>query len=273
MESSGFRILVVDDYEPFRRFICSTLSNQQRLRVIGEACDGLDAVQKAQDLRPDLILLDIGLPTFNGIEAARRICNLSPGSKILFVSQQSSPDLVRAALDTGARGYVVKSDVTGDLLPAIETVIRDKVFVSSCLTDCGLINSEDEHQARSGKVVSRFRMQRVEKNHEPRFYSDDSGFVDDFAHSIEAAFENGNAVLVVTTESHRENLLQKLKADGVDVDTATERNLYISIDVPDSLSTAVDASTGKEGIPKDVRHAIVEALQTAKEKDLHLAVG
>ena len=115
MEGSITRILVVDDYEPWRRFVSTTLQKQPTLQVIGEAVYGLEAVQKAQQLQPDLILLDIGLPTLNGIEAARRIRELSPKSKILFVSENRSWDIVEEALRTGAGGYVVKSDAAGEL--------------------------------------------------------------------------------------------------------------------------------------------------------------
>jgi DNA-binding NarL/FixJ family response regulator len=96
-------VLVVEDYDPFRRFICSTLRSNPELQIVGEVSDGLEAVQKAEELQPDLILLDLGLPSLNGIEAARRIRNLSPKSKILFVSQESAADVVREALSVGAR--------------------------------------------------------------------------------------------------------------------------------------------------------------------------
>src|SRR6478672_7926438 len=99
------RVLVVEDHELFRRFICSTLGQGSELQIIGEASDGLEAVRRAEELHPDLILLDIGLPSLNGIEAARRIHELSPESKILFVSQESSVDVVREALGTGSCGY------------------------------------------------------------------------------------------------------------------------------------------------------------------------
>ena len=101
---ASVRVVVVEDHEQFRRFICSTLEKAPELQVVGIVSDGLAAVQKAEELQPDLILLDIGLPTLNGIEAARRIRKLSPQSKILFVSQESSADVVREALGTGAFG-------------------------------------------------------------------------------------------------------------------------------------------------------------------------
>ncbi len=113
------RVLVVEDHELFRRFVCSTLGERSELQIIGEASDGLEAVRKAEELHPDLILLDIGLPSLNGIEAARRIHKLSPESKILFVSQESSVDVVREALGTGASGYVVKTDAGRELLEGV----------------------------------------------------------------------------------------------------------------------------------------------------------
>ena len=102
-------------------------------QVIAEASDGSEAVQKAEELKPDLIVLDIGLPKLNGIEAARRIRQLSPSSKIIFLSQNNDLDVVQAALDTGALGYVRKTDARRELLPAMDAVLRGKQFVSSSL--------------------------------------------------------------------------------------------------------------------------------------------
>jgi DNA-binding NarL/FixJ family response regulator len=128
---STVRILVVDDYEPFRRFVCSTLSKKTEWQIIGEASDGLEAVQKAVELQPDLIVLDIGLPNLNGIEAARRIRKLSPESKILFVSQESSADIVQEALASGALGYIVKAHAASELLPAVQAILEGRQFVGS----------------------------------------------------------------------------------------------------------------------------------------------
>jgi DNA-binding NarL/FixJ family response regulator len=127
---SSVRVFVVDDFEPFRRFICSALGKRQELQVICEGADGQEAVQKAGELRPDLILLDIGLPTLTGIEAARKIRKLAPKSKIIFVSQESSPDVVQEALNVGARGYVFKTRAASDLLAAVEAVLEGRHFVS-----------------------------------------------------------------------------------------------------------------------------------------------
>ena len=116
------RVLVVDDYEPWRRFVCSLLQKRADLEIVGEVADGLEAVQRAGELHPDLILLDIGLPSLNGIEAARRLRMISPNSKILFVSQESSADVVQEALSVGACSYVLKSNAS-DLLTSMDAVL------------------------------------------------------------------------------------------------------------------------------------------------------
>ena len=121
---------MVDDYEPFRRFVRLTLGKRPELQIVGEASDGFEAVEKAEELQPDLILLDVGLPTLNGIEAARQIHTLAPESKMIFLSQESSADMVQEALSLGAWGYVAKVKAGSDLLPAVEAVLQGKRFVS-----------------------------------------------------------------------------------------------------------------------------------------------
>ena len=103
------------------------LEKRRDLQVIGEVADGLEAVQKAVELKPDLILLDIGLPTINGVEVARRIHALVPKARIIFLSQESSADVVEEALSTGARGYVVKARAGSQLLAAIDAAVSDAV--------------------------------------------------------------------------------------------------------------------------------------------------
>jgi DNA-binding NarL/FixJ family response regulator len=128
---SLIQVLVVDDNEPFRRIVRATLSRSPRLQIISEACDGLEGVEKAVELQPALIVLDIGLPKLNGIEAARRIRKLSPKSKILFLSQESSAEVVQAAMNLGAVGFVIKAHAAHDLPAALEAVLRDEQFISS----------------------------------------------------------------------------------------------------------------------------------------------
>jgi DNA-binding NarL/FixJ family response regulator len=131
--SADVRILLVDDNEPFRRFVASALRDQPNLHVIGEVGDGFEAVRQAEALQPDLILLDIGLPGLNGIGAARRMGELAPNARIIFLTQESSTDMVREALSLGAWGYLIKVQAGKELLVAVEMVMQGKRFVSSGL--------------------------------------------------------------------------------------------------------------------------------------------
>src|SRR5262245_26011411 len=133
MAESTVRVLVVDDYHPWFLFIRSTLQQRPELQVVGEASDGLEAVRKAEELQPDLILLDIGLPLLDGVQAARQIRQLAPQSKILCVSENRSPVIAEGALGTGACGYVIKSDAARELLPAVKAVLEGKRFISARL--------------------------------------------------------------------------------------------------------------------------------------------
>src|SRR5712691_1670946 len=128
------KVLIVDDYEDWRRTVRQLLYERPELQVISEVSDGVEAVQKAGELKPDLIVLDIGLPKLNGIEAARRIRQLSPNSKILFLSQNNDLEVVQAALGTGALGYVYKMNAQKELLSAVDAVLLGKQFVGSGLT-------------------------------------------------------------------------------------------------------------------------------------------
>jgi DNA-binding NarL/FixJ family response regulator len=127
---SSLRVLVVEDFVPFWQFIRSTLAERPDIQVIGEVADGLEGVQKAELLKPDLVLLDIGLPTLNGIEAALQIRKRAPESRIIFVSQESSWEMVQEALNLGAWGYVLKERTANDLLAAVKAVLEGRQFVS-----------------------------------------------------------------------------------------------------------------------------------------------
>ena len=130
METSSIRVLVVEDSGEFRKFICSMFGERPEVEIVGEDVDGLQAIQRADELQPDLILLDIGLPSLNGIEVARQVLKLSPKSRILFISQEASADVVREALGTGAHGYLVKVDAGSELLIGVSAVLRGDQYVS-----------------------------------------------------------------------------------------------------------------------------------------------
>ena len=131
MQLSAVRILVVDDFQNFRQFVVALLGKRPELQVVGEASDGPEAIQKAVELRPDLILLDIGLPSLNGIEVARQLRSLVPESKIIFLTLESSAAVVEEAFSLGARGFVAKFKAQVDLFAAVEAALLGMTFVSN----------------------------------------------------------------------------------------------------------------------------------------------
>ncbi len=126
---------MVDDFVPWRNYLLAKLGENPALQVVRVASDGAEAVLKAAELHPDLILMDVNLPELSGIEAAARIRGMSSESKILFVSQNLDFEVALAALDAGGFGYVVKSDAENELLPAVKTVMSGKRFVSALLAN------------------------------------------------------------------------------------------------------------------------------------------
>jgi DNA-binding NarL/FixJ family response regulator len=229
---SLFKILVVDDYEPFRRLTCSILKQIADIQVVGEASDGLEALQKAVELKPNLILLDIGLPKLTGIEVGRQLTKLVPDTSILFVSQEAAGEVVREAIKLGAAGYVYKSRTNRDLLPALDAVIAGKQFVSSDLQGW----ESDEDAAVRGP-----------SRHEVQFCSDDGVVVECFTRFIAAALRAGHAAVAIATKAHMEGILQRLKAESVDIEGAIQRRTFVSIDAADSLSAIM-----VDGLPDSI---------------------
>jgi DNA-binding NarL/FixJ family response regulator len=210
------RILVVEDHDTVRRFVCSMLNQTEEFRVVGEACDGLDAVQKAQELQPDLVLLDVGLPKLNGLEAGRQISLLVPQAKLLFLSLESSARVMQEAFRLGAWGYVHKMRAQLDLLPAVEAVVAGKRFVSSDMT----FNESFGVEAR----------------HEVQFYSNDEVLLQGLMRFVSTAIKAGNPVIALATKAHRDALAQRLTESGFDIDDAIRQGTYIVLDAADALS-------------------------------------
>ena len=269
-------VLVVDDSEPFRRFVASTLAQKPELQIISEISDGLDAVHRAGETQPNLILLDIGLPTLNGIEAARRIRELSPASKILFFSVNRSGDVVEEALRTGAVGYVAKSDAARELLAAVETVLQGRQFVSSCLLahqiDGDQLLERKHPWGRSLAPLPRHKDEIV-GHHEVVFYSDDRHLLDHVSQFIGAALSSGNAAILVATGSHWEGLMQGLQAYGVDMAAAIEQGRYIALNAADMVSTfMVDGMLEPDRFLQSFGQLILQAANAARGDHPRVAV-
>ena len=129
---SSASVLVVDDFEQWRRFVRADLE-KEGLHVIGEARDGPEALLKAEELQPDLIVLDIGLPALNGIEVARKIRRVSPKSKVVFLTQNAADDFAEANLHELASAYVLKAAASRELIPAVKAALEDRQFLSAGL--------------------------------------------------------------------------------------------------------------------------------------------
>jgi DNA-binding NarL/FixJ family response regulator len=207
----SLRILVVEDHAQFRQFIRTELQQRAEFEIF-EAVDGLEAVQKAVELQPDVILLDIGLPKLHGFEVAQQIRRLAPGARLLFMSQESSADIVRKALSLGAHGYIQKLSAGTDLLSAIDAVLDGQRFVSRSVAFAEPTDAP------------------APRRHEILFCADDAAVVDGFTRYVAAALNAADAAIVLVTESHRPRLLQALRTQGVDIDGAIERGTYLSFD-------------------------------------------
>jgi CheY-like chemotaxis protein len=210
-------------------------------QIIAQAADGLEAVRRSEELQPDLIVLDIGLPGINGLEAARRIRKLCPDSRILFVSLESDPEVVKEAIRVGALGYVDKKRVGSDLLAAAVAVCQDRQFISNGLLpgnsiplSRGLTWVPPDPQLDSLRTGG---LDDCSHHHEVQFYSDDSSFLASLGAFVSGSLKAGQRTVVVATESHREALQQYLCAQDFDFPTAIGQRLYIPVDAAEVLST------------------------------------
>lgn len=252
------RILVVDDHERWREQVRLLLQARPGWQVIAEASDGSEAVEKAEELKPDLILLDIGLPKVNGIEAARRIRRFSPSSTIVFLSQQHDLDVVRTGLGTGASGYVLKTDAGAELLPAIDAVLRGKQFVSSSLK-----------RAETAGISAA----KLPCRHDLLLFTDDAVLLDSFSRFIAPALKTGNAAIALVTKSHAKNLCQRLKAESVDIDDAIRQGTFILLDLAETLDTlSVDGVPATVRLAEDFSRLIETASKAAKAEHPRVAI-
>jgi DNA-binding NarL/FixJ family response regulator len=266
VERLDIRVLVVDDFQPFRVFVCSALRKKAEFEDIHEAADGLEAIQKAEELQPDLIVLDIGLPTVNGIEAARQIRRLSANSKIIFVSQESSPDVVEEALSLGAWGYVVKAHAGSELLPAVQAVCEGRRFVSNGLS------GHNAAEAMCAPASNRFGHQdfaasrkRITRNHEAEFFPNDGSFQMGLTRFIEAAFKIRNPVILVATPLQQRSILESLEARGWDVVAARRDGSYRELDPIETLATfMVKDWPDPDRFRTVATHLILQAAKAAK---------
>jgi CheY-like chemotaxis protein len=254
-------------------FRATKLQNVPGLRIISEVSDGIEAVDQAQELQPDLVVLDIGLPKLNGIEAARRIRDSVPNSRVLFFSEIRAWDIVEEALRSGM-GYLLKSDADSELLSAVEAVLEDRQFLSSTLAGRNL-DAKDQRipKPQVQQLSAPMPPHNMQSRHEVQFYEDDASFVDGFVRLIQAVLSVGNIAIVIASESHRADILRKLKAYGVDTDLAMKQGTYVAVDASEALSSLmVKDMPDPRRCAKVVNDLVVRARENGNRDHARLAI-
>jgi DNA-binding NarL/FixJ family response regulator len=218
------RILVVDDSAPWRRFVTSRLETSGDYEIVGELADGHGVVDAVARLKPDLTLLDIGLPSRSGIEVAALILAAAADSKILFLSEHRAAEIAAAALATGAQGYVVKSDADHDLLPAIDAVLHGRRFVSTRV----------DPRLMPARTVPKTR---TAWRHEIELRSNATPLWDSLSTKLERALRADCAVILVAGAATRDVVHRTLQSRGLDMARAAADGRYVPLDVTETLAT------------------------------------
>jgi DNA-binding NarL/FixJ family response regulator len=202
----AFRILVADDHEVVRRGLCALLRGQPDWEVCGEAGNGREAVEQAMKLKPEVVILDIGMPNLNGLEATRQILKDNPRIKVLILTLHDSDQVVQQVLNAGARGFLLKSDAARDLVAAVEALRRDKIYftpkVASMVLDGYL---RRDQTAVPQEISGRSRLTPREREIVQLLAEGKS--------SKEVAVALG--LSVKTAETHRSNIMRKLALHSV----------------------------------------------------------
>lgn len=202
----SFRILLADDHEVVRRGLCALLRAQPDWEVCGEASNGREAVEKALKLKPEVVILDVGMPSLNGLEATRQILKSSPQTKVLILTLHDSDQVVQEVLNAGARGFLLKSDAARDLVAAVEALRRDKIYftprVASMVLDGYLRRNTPGAEA---EAATRSRLTPREREIVQLLAEGKS--------SKEVAVVLG--LSVKTAETHRSNIMRKLELHSV----------------------------------------------------------
>ncbi len=201
---SATRILLADDHALFRRGLCALLHTQPDWHVCGEAATGLEAIEKAKSLKPDIVILDISMPGLNGLQTAPQILREVPRVEILVLSMHYSDEIVNDVLRAGARGYLLKSDAEADLFSALQALRQHKPFLSSPVAEMVIENYSDrgriEEQRMSYRGLTARERQIAQLLSEGKSNKE-----------IAAAF----AISIRTIETHRSNLMRKLNAHSL----------------------------------------------------------
>ena len=202
---AAFRIFIADDHEVVRKGLCALLQAEPGWEVCGEAADGREATEKIRELKPDVSILDIGMPGLNGLEATRQILKDDPRAKVLVLTFHDSDQVVRDVLNAGARGFLLKSDAARDLVVAIEALRRDKTYFTSKVAAMVLEGYLKGGTKASAVAVGRDRLTPREREVVQLLAEGKS--------TKEVAVALG--LSVKTAETHRSNIMRKLQLHSV----------------------------------------------------------
>jgi len=202
---SQTRILVADDHEVVRNGIRSLLEAQPGWTVVGEAATGREALEKAKQLKPDVVILDISMPELDGLEAARRITKAAPQTEVLILTMYDSEQLVQEVLEAGARGYVLKTDAGRELVTAVEALCQHKPYFTSKVSQLVLDGYLKGVQGLGKEKLVRYKLTSRER--------EIIQLVAEGKSSKEIAAMLG--ISVKTVETHRSNLMRKLDVHSV----------------------------------------------------------
>jgi DNA-binding NarL/FixJ family response regulator len=227
------RILIADDHEVVRRGLCTLLQTHEGWEICGEAKDGREAVEMAKQLKPDVVILDIGMPNLNGLAATRQLSQQNPQQKIIVLTITDTDQVIREALDAGARGFVLKSDAARDLVSAVEALLRNRMFFTPHVNDMVLegfldkgLNGSSTTSARLPKLTPRER-EVVQLLAEGKSSKEVACVLD---------------MSTKTAETHRSNIMRKLGFHSIrDIVVYAIKNNIIQVDVP---SVAANQASG-----------------------------
>ena len=233
-------MLVVEDHAKFRTVICELLQESPGVRIVGEAADGLDAIRQAEALRPDVVLLDMSLPSLNGLEVASRIRAAIPDTKVIFLTVEASPEVVEQAFRCGAHGYVYKPRAHRDLLTVLDAITQGARFVNSGLERVAAGHSSASH------------------HHHVAFCSSDEVVIRTLGRFIARHLDDGSAVVSLVADVHAEGVRRNLLASYVDLDVAIQEQRYVALQISDLFAQVL-----VDGYPEPARFfSVAEDLLT-----------
>jgi DNA-binding NarL/FixJ family response regulator len=228
------RILIADDHEVVRHGLCTLLQMHEGWEVCGEARDGREAVEMAKQLKPDVVILDVGMPNLNGLAATRQLAQQNPEQKIIVLTITDSDQVIREALDAGARGFVLKSDAARDLVSAVEALQRDGMFFTPRVNDMVLAGFLDKGD--NGSSVEASKSPKLT----PREREVIQLLADGKSSKEVACLLN---LSTKTAETHRSNIMRKLDFHSIrDLVVYAVKNDIIQIQVSSAVASPPAAS-------------------------------